>query len=62
MMDIKDLSELHVLNIPRVDKGRWVEASRAANSKLTAWVIATLNDAAEEQLKSAPDKEQGVIE
>ena len=41
-----DTSELHITNIPRADKGRWVAASRAAGSDLATWAIAQLNSAA----------------
>lgn len=41
-----ELSELHITGIPRADKGRWVAASRAANSDLATWAIAQLNNAA----------------
>lgn len=45
-----ETSELHITNIPRTDKGRWVAASRAAGSDLATWAIAQLNSAA----KTAP--------
>ena len=41
-----ETSELHITNIPRADKGRWVAASRAAGSNLASWAIITLNNAA----------------
>jgi hypothetical protein len=45
-----ETSELHITNIPRADKGRWVAASRAADSDLATWAIAHLNNAAKTAL------------
>lgn len=39
-------SELHVTDIKREDKGRWVSASRAQKITLGEWAIKTLNEAA----------------
>lgn len=52
---MSELSELHVFNIPRADKGRWVAASRAAGGGLESWVIRTLNAAVNERFKTALD-------
>ena len=45
-MSTEETSELHITNILRADKGRWVAASRAAGSDLATWAIEQLNDAA----------------
>jgi hypothetical protein len=39
-------SELHVTNIEREDKGRWVSSARAQKITLAEWAIKMLNDAA----------------
>lgn len=39
-------SELHVTDIEREDKGRWVSAARAQKITLGEWAIKTLNEAA----------------
>ena len=48
-----ELSELHIINIPRADKGRWVAASRAVGSDLATWAMTALNEAAKDALKDA---------
>ena len=42
-------SELHVTDIEREDKGRWVAASRLKNQTLAQWAIDALNRAEFEQ-------------
>ena len=39
-------SELHITDIEREDKGRWVSAARTQKMRLGEWAIKTLNEAA----------------
>ena len=46
---LKEKSELHVTDIERSDKGRWVAAARLKNQTLAEWSIDALNCAEFEQ-------------
>ena len=52
-------SELHVTEIEREDKGRWVSASREKNKTLAAWVIEALNRAEYEQALAKQRNDSG---
>lgn len=44
------ISELHIKDIRRADKGLWVAAARSSNLTLAEWLIPKLNAAAQEDL------------
>jgi dsDNA-binding SOS-regulon protein len=45
-------SELHITDIKREDKGRWVAAARDNNQTLAEWAIDALNRVEQEQTRS----------
>ena len=52
-------SELHITDIEREDKGKWVAASRLKNQTLTEWVIEALNRAEYDQTLAKQRAESG---
>lgn len=43
-------SELHIADIEREDKGRWVSASRTKKISLAQWAIDVLNEASKREI------------
>lgn len=52
-------SELHITDIEREDKGRWVAAARLQNQTLALWVIEALNRAEYEQTLAKQRNDSG---
>lgn len=52
-------SELHITDIDREDKGRWVAAARDKNQTLAEWAIEALNRIEYEQTLSKKRVESG---
>lgn len=52
-------SELHVTEIEREDKGRWVASAREKNQTLAEWVVENLNRDAHNQSVYKKRRENG---